>query len=138
MLPDHAPLGHHHIRPDPGLGMDHGPVPDLHPGADHRIILDAAVVADERPVIDDTPAGRAVPAESHLVAEVGGENLCLPLDGTVFSDARVRADQDIILDGGIENPLNFQDVFIHSPALFHHAFSSIFSFKEKRGGEDFL
>jgi hypothetical protein len=35
--------------------------------------------------------------------------------------------------GGIENPLNFQDVFTHSPALIPHTFSFIFGFKEKRG-----
>jgi len=48
------------------------------------------------------------------------------LSGIVWADGSIPR-------GGIDNALNFQDVFIRSPALFHHVFPFIFWFKEKRG-----
>lgn len=68
-------------------------------------------------------------AEPASVRDLSGSRSRFP--GIVGADEGIPG-------GGIENPLNFQDVFIHSPALFHHDFSSIFSFKEKRGGEEDL
>ena len=106
MLFHHRPLRYDDFWPDPGPGVDDRTAFQDDVRADDRIVLDVAPAADERIVIDDAPADGAVPPDHHPVVDGRGEDLRAVLDDASFPDARVRPDDDVLLD---DRPCAYRD-----------------------------
>lgn len=95
----HRAVRDHDLRPEPGLGVDHDPVPQDDPGADDGVVLDAAVLPDMGVVVHDAAGDRGVRPDDDPVVERGREDLHVVPEDAFLPDARVGADQHVVADG---------------------------------------